>query len=450
MRDLELKFNHKGQVLATGLLLIGLLSNLLYGPPLAAANWIMLQGIEPPSAPAYRPFGFVGIDYQQTRGTALPAGPWQGQPLVLNQIPPKLEGSSELQVSFARLGLRGRLLDGKLNYWISPLAGDNPVSQNGTPNVKLTDVSATLNLIPHARIRIGQFKYPGSEEGMQPTVLRDYIRPTAVNTQIVNERPLDSDGIPPTNANEPTGPVSGWRDTGIQLFDVFETGAWEHTYAVMAGTGSGLAIYNGTGSGKPDWWLYWSSELVFGGKGPFRDGLKLIGWYQTGERELRAGVAQTRQTFDRTRYGLGATLRRGPWRAVGEWIKADGMIFNGTDGVAVPGAISNDGRLVASYNVLPENQADGWYLDGGYRLLGSWELRARYDRLNRGTDSDLTERRFETLTLGTTYRVNKHVRLLADYQFRDFKAPGLAGGAVPNRILDDVDDVFAVRVWARF
>jgi predicted porin len=159
---------------------------------------------------------------------------------------------------------------------------------------------------------------------------------------------------------------------------------------------------------------------------------------------------QTKQTFDRTRYGVGTTFRRGPWRAAGEWIKADGMIFNGTDGVAVPGAVSDNGQLVSSYNLLPRNEADGWYLDGGYTLFGSWELRGRYDRLNRGTDSSVTERRFDTLTLGVTYRFNQHLRVLADYQFRSVDAPGLAGNAVPNQILGNVDDLFGVRVFATF
>jgi hypothetical protein len=418
--------------------------------PVQAANWVMLQGTEPKTAPAYRAFGVLGIDYLQTRGSTLPAGPWRGRAMALNQIAPNFDTNAAFQVSYLRLGLRGRLLDGKLNYWVSPLAGDNPVSQNGTPNVKFTDVSATFNLIPHARLRVGQFKYPGSQEGLRPTAARDYILPTAVNAQVVNERPLDNDGLLPNETNFLTGPVSGWRDTGVQLFDAFRTGAWEHTYAVMAGTGSGLAIYNGMGSGTPDWTLYWASERVFGGKGPSRDGLLLTGWYQTGEREIRAGVMQTKQTFDRTRYGVGTTFRRGPWRAAGEWIKADGMIFNGTDGVAVPGAISNNGQLVSSYNLLPSNEADGWYLDGGYTLFGSWELRGRYDRLNRGTDSSVTERRFDTLTLGVTYRFNQHLRVLADYQFRSVDAPGLAGNAVPNQILGNVDDLFGVRVFATF
>ncbi|MFB1489747.1 MULTISPECIES: porin [unclassified Thiocapsa] len=418
--------------------------------PVMATNWIMLQGTEPATAPAYKAFGFVGIDQQQTSGSHLPAGPWQGQPMVLNQIPPKLEENSVLQFSYARLGVRGRLLDGKLNYWISPLAGDNAISANGTPNVKFTDVSLTLNRIPHARIRIGQFFMPGSEEGMTPVIVRDYINPTSVGSQMVNELPFDSDGLPSRDANDPTGPASGWRDTGIQVFDAFTTGAWEHTYALMAGTGTGLAIYNGWSSGQPEWHLYWSSELVFGGTGPFREGLKLFAWHQDGEREVRAGLAQTKQDFDRERYGLGATFRRGPWRAAAEWIKADGMIFNGTDGAAVPGAVSNNGNLVASYEVLPKEEADGWYLDGGYTLFGKLELRTRFDRLNRATASALTERRFDTLTLGLTYRFNKQVRVLADYQFRDFEAPGLPGSAVPNQNLADVDDLLAFRVWASF
>jgi len=439
-----IRFHHRARSFA--LLITGSLAT----APAFGANWIMLQGTEPPSAPAYKPFGFIGIDYQRTDGTDLPAGPWNGQPLALNQIAPKLEDPDEFQVSYARLGLRGRLLDGKLNYWFSPLAGYNGISYYGTPNLKLTDVSATLNLIPHARVRIGQFKFPGSEEGIQAVVLRDYINPSSVGGQIVNERYFDSDGFPTSDANDPTGPASGWRDTGIQVFDAFKTGDWEHTYAAMAGTGTGLAIYKGTGSGQPDWYLYWSSELVFGGMGPFRDGLKLTGWYQDGDREIRVGRVQDKESFDRERYGLGATFRRGAWRASAEWIKADGMIFNGTDGVAVPGSISNNGKWVAGFNVLPDDEADGWYLDAGYRLFDKWELRARYDRLNRGTDDKETERRFETLTVGVTYRFNEHLRVLADYELRDAEAPGLSGSATANRILSEVDDLLGLRIWASF
>jgi hypothetical protein len=68
----------------------------------SATNWLMLQGTEPKDAPAIRPFGFVGIDYQYTGGTDLPAGPWQGQSMVLNRIAPKLEDSETFKVSHLR------------------------------------------------------------------------------------------------------------------------------------------------------------------------------------------------------------------------------------------------------------------------------------------------------------------------------------------------------------
>ena len=421
-----------------------------------AVNWIILQGTEPAKAPPFRAFGLIGVDYQRTSDSPLMAGPWKGHPSVLNQIGPDLEDAEELQVSLLRLGVRGGLAEGRFNYWVSPLAGNNGISKNGTPNVKFTDVSATLNLIPHARIRVGQFKQPGSEEGLQPARLRNYVNPSNVGSQIVNERFFNSDGTPTDDANELDAPVSGFRDTGVQVFDAFNADQWEHTYAVMAGAGSGLAIYNGSGSGRPDWYLYWSSELVFGGKGPFRQGLKLSGWYQDGEREIRAGATQAKETFDRTRYGVAATFRRGPWRAAGEWIKADGMIFNGTDAAAVPGTISANPvpppppGSTASFNVLPDEEADGWYLDAGYTLFEKLELHARYDRLNRGTTDAVNERRFETLTLGATYQFNEHYRLLVNYQFREAEAPRLPGNTAANQILDDVDDLFSVRFLASF
>ena len=147
---------------------------------------------------------------------------------------------------------------------------------------------------------------------------------------------------------------------------------------------------------------------------------------------------------------MGATFRRGRWRVAGEWVKADGMISNGTNGGAVPGSVSNQGTAISSFNVLPDAEAAGWYLSGGYRLFDKWELRARYDRLDRGTDRKETERRFETVTLGVTYRLDKQVRVLADYEFRRVEAPGLSGNATPNRILSEVDDLFGVKIRIRF
>ena len=57
---------------------------LLYALPASAVNWILLQGTEPTTAPAYRLFGSIGIEYQQTDGSRIAAGPFKGQPMVEN------------------------------------------------------------------------------------------------------------------------------------------------------------------------------------------------------------------------------------------------------------------------------------------------------------------------------------------------------------------------------
>lgn len=187
------------------------------------------------------------------------------------------------------------------------------------------------------------------------------------------------------------------------MFDAFTTGNWEHTCALMAGTGGGLANYNGMGSEQPEWHLYWSSEWVFSGTGPSaRDSSSSPG-IRTPSASSASAPRSPMCPSPASPTGWGATFRRRPWRDVAEWIKTRGMIANGTDGAAVPGELSNNGRLVASYNILPENEAAGCYLDGAYTLFDKLELRARFDGLNRGTDSAINERRFGTLTRGLTY-----------------------------------------------
>ena len=70
--------------------------------------------------------------------------------------------------------------------------------------------------------------------------------------------------------------------------------------------------------------------------------------------------------------------------------------------------------------------------------------------LNRLTDVAAKERKFETVTLGAQYFFNKKSRVIVNYEIRDAEAPGLAGGAVPNQILDGMDDRFSVQFLAIF
>lgn len=162
-------------------------------------------------------------------------------------------------------------------------------------------------------------------------------------------------------------------------------------------------------------------------------------------RDLRAGPSQTKQEFDRRRAGIGATLRTGPWLLSGEWITAKGMIYHGSDGGTIPGRPSNDGSLISGYNVLPASHADGWYVDLGYRVSEPFDLRLRYDVLNRGTDSPETEVKFQGLTIGGSYLFSPAAQLLFDVQFRRYSAPRQSGGSTTNLLLEGVDDRIGLR-----
>lgn len=352
----------------------------------------------------------------------------------------------------------------------SPSSGTTAYTSGGG-SAKITDASVTLNYIPGARIRIGQFKYPGAEEGLQAIHVFDYINFTNVTDQLLLERFFVRDGAPACTvalggtaercANRPNGPVGAFRDVGVQIFDAFEIGEWEHSYAVMLCNGNGIA--RGDNDNNKDVYLYWSSEWVFGGEGPQREGLKLFAWSQDGKRTLVTGgtgtqsntdgstsTAGTKGEFDRSRYGAGVTFRKDRYRVVAEYIKAKGMIFDGTDGGAVAGSLNNAGTAYATFNIAPVGRADGYYLDLGYKVLPALELDVRYDRLNRRTDTPSAERQFTTLTLGAQYFFDMRNRIAVNYEIRDAKAPNLPSSDPANRILDAMDNRLSVQLTTVF
>lgn len=416
--------------------------------PAQAVNWLLLQGTEPDKAPLVRLYGNVTADYQYTDDTQVPVGPWLGQKAVYNQIGPRLTSSSQLTLHKIRIGARGALPDPRFNYQVMALAGDNDVTRiDSGDRVRLLDTSLTMNIIPHARLRLGMFKYPGAEEGLQFNAPGPYINLSNMGSQLLQERFYDNDGGNTQDANIP-GASSTFRDMGGMLFDSFRTEAWEHTYAAMLGNGRGIST--GGGSPNQDLYLYWSSEYVFSGKGMQQEGVKFFAWLQDGERTLKAGAQQTEQDFDRTLVGGGAAYRQGNFRATVELVKAEGMIPNSTDSGGIPGALNNAGNQVSSYNLLPAEDAFGWYVDLGYQVLPDWWLDVRYDRLDRGTEISSNERRFTTLTLGTHYYFTPNTRLMCNYEIRENEAPFLADNASQNILLDSYDNRVSVQLFWMF
>jgi hypothetical protein len=416
--------------------------------PANAANWLFLQGTEPPgSADPVRVWGFVQVQYQKDYSDPNPAGGY---------IPPKLiqpnwDSQSAFNVNRARIGARGVAmpLDSKINYFLLLEMGNNGITEPGGSFAKLTDASLTFNHLKGARIRAGLFKYPGSEEGLQAIHVFDYINFTWVTAQMMLERfpnrdyspNIPAQRLPPeVSLNGFDDGVGAFRDVGVQLFDTFEVGeSWELAYAGMIGNGNGLNFSDN--NDNKNYHLYATAEKLFGGgRGPRREGLKFFAWYQEGKRtaDLTNDEFHNPEDYKRKRYGVGVKFLRNGWRATAEYMKGKGMIWQAPQNPSF-GIGPGQGRPTAPGNGAFA-KANGWYVEGGYRFPGTkWELDARYDVYNR-LDGDTFEIKFKRTTLGVQYFFNPRVRIAFNYEFRDSNAVNFPALGGPNGQVDGVDN----------
>jgi hypothetical protein len=411
-----------------------------------ATNWLLLQGTEVGRKPTNaKVWGFIQIDYQKLDNTLLKAGPWAGTEASFNLIPPDLKTSDTFKIHRARIGVRGWVKnpESRINYFILVEYGGNGVTHKSGDSAQLTDASITINYLKGARVRIGQFKLPGYEEGLTAGFFNNYVNYSTLAHKLILERYFTEDGTNPNSKNGANHGVGGFRDIGIQIFDSFKVSDWEHSYAVMLANGNGLSRHDN--DDKRDLNLYWSSEKIMGKGKINRPGLKLFAWAQMGDREIYRASMGEMGRYDRDRLGFGLTYYSSKMRVCAEYVKADGMIFNGTDGGSVPGTLGSNG-VVSSFNVEPEEEADGFYVDFGYRIKPKWELEARYDVYNRSTVSASKESSFKTLTLGLQHFFTKKVILIGNYELRNADAPNLDSSATPNKILDGMDDQLAMRL----
>lgn len=418
--------------------------------PAHAANWLMLQGTESADeAPRINMWGFIQVEYQKDYSDPNSAGGY---------IPPKLIGpdltsQDQFNVNRARLGARGTgfPLDNKVNYFLLAEFGNNGVTNPGNDFARLTDASITLNQVPGARVRVGLFKYPGAEEGLQAIHVFDYVNFTEVTNQLLLERfpnqqysgnvgtvtlPVDTST---GGLNQFNQPVGGFRDTGIQIFDAFGDDKFEFSYAVMYGNGNGLNMSDPDDS--KDVYGYLSTEWIYGGAGPFREGLKLFAWYQDGQRLLDQtnDSVYNPQSFDRTREGVGVKYLKKPFRVTAEYMEGDGMIFVGPD----KPTFDQNGTAANANGATGKGK--GWYVEGGWYLNNNWQFDLRYDYYSR-LDGDQFESDWETWTAGVQYHFNKKSRVTLNYATRDVHSPNFGATAGPNAEMSGIGDRLALQL----
>ncbi len=440
--------------------------------PVYAVNWLGLQGTEPAdSSGRAKVWGFIQAQYQKDTSNANK----KGQFIPPELVGPNLTSQSTFNVNRARIGVRGTgfPLDSSVNYFLLVEYGNNALTSPGGGSTLVSDASITVSRIPDAHVRVGLFKYPGADEGFQGIATFAYINFTEVTNQLLLERfpnqqytPNQSETTPPTGQtqfNRFNRPVGAFRDTGIEVFNTFKYHGWQNNYAVMIGNGNGMNFTDN--NNNKDTYLYLSSEKVYGGKGPFQQGLKFFIWHQQGKRtlynpataDLPTGFVNSAATgpvgrteYDRMREGLGMTYRRGQFRATAEYMKGTGMIFLGPNNPTFTiTAKFPSGPNVGKFHVVADGRngkAKGWYVEGGWFIPRSnWELDARYDVYQRLTGQKF-ETHFKTSTLGVQYRFNKLTRLTIDAAHRSFDAVNFPAGGGPNAKLSGVGNRYSIQL----
>ena len=395
-------------------------------PPQAqATNWLQLQGNEAPGAPPIKLSGFVQPTY--TYIDAVPISGLQGALTAkngtfntLNLNWPQLTNNDQFQFMRAAVNMHGKLTE-NINYLVAFDAGQNGSTYYQRP--VLTDASITFNTIPGARIRAGLFKLPTSEEALMivntsfPYVYNsNAVLYLLVGLPTAASGPVNRAGTTPANL---VGGFSGFRDWGVQVYDWFNQGSMEFSYAAMLSNGGPIENMQDS-DGNKDLTLRLQASKIFAGSGPNREDLSFFVWQQSGKRRFAA------QDFDQSRAGIGLKYLQGNYRVSSEYIQADGMIVGGQ----TPPFVGNP------FAVGVNEKANGWYLEGGWRFYPQWELDLRYDYLNFMTQNAANEREFATTTFGVQRFINKSTRAMFNYEWRDMKVsnPGAipAGAALSN------------------
>lgn len=386
--------------------------------PALATNWLQVQGNEAADAPGYRFSGFLQptytyIDAAPISGLQGATAANNGKYSVLNLNWPQLRSNSQFQFARAVANVRGSLND-NINYAVAGDAGQNGVTYY--QDAVLTDASLTFNYIPGARIRAGLFKTPTSEEALQVvnTSFPYAYNSNAVLYLLVGLPTQAAGTVNPTSTTPAnlTGGFSGFRDWGIQVYDWFNQGSMEYSYAVMVSNGGPIENMR-DGDGNKDLTLRLQVSDIFGGQGPNREDLSVFIWRQNGKRNFGG------QNFDQLREGAGFKYLEGKYRVSSEYIRGTGMIVGGP----TPPFFGNP------FAVGVNEKANGWYLEGGWRFLPQWELDLRYDYLDFMTQNAANEREFATTTLGMQYFIAKNMRTLVNYEWRRMKVTN--PGAIP-------------------
>ncbi len=404
----------------TFLLLLTLIVCLGFSSPSTteAANWAKLQGAEPPViARTVNLWGFVQPTYFMSGDKTDSSDNFR---------------KDDFNIRRARIGIRGVVpnTEEKVNYFVLTEWGRNGITENpkGSQSdlAALTDASVTLNYIPGARLRVGQFKIPIGIDGLQAIHVHQYIEFSDVYDQLMLER-YGKDRS-----------VGAYRDIGLQVFDwrtFGDNNDLEFSYSFMVANGNGINSQDN--DSKKDFIGKITLAKVFdGSKGPRRKEVQVGIWFMSGRRTgfvFDKGSNGSISEQHRDRYGIDFIFNKdlgskGSFRTIAEVVWGSGWVYAPKFlGGAVPASrrYFTNNTSVGGHGVPHANlDAMGWYVDMGYklpfaRLKKRLELDLRYSYYDPDNGNDLTTNVSQKkVTYGMQYFFHPRARVTLNYTRR--------------------------------
>jgi hypothetical protein len=421
---------------ALGAVLVSLGTGLVVAlaAPAQAANWPMLLGTEEGRKETpIRPFGFLQLRLETTP-FAEPVSGLRGEAFLPHEKEMAAFNVDEpfaLQVRRARIGARGTIpgTDGRINYFLALEGGTNAATRDR--GLVLLDGSVTVAAIPGARIRVGQFKLPVMDETLEANpVTADFINFSPLVDQLVFENQVRGGRL--------VGPGSANRDVGVQVFDSFLLGNLELSYAAMLSQGrmGGLDVdphkdvtVRGQVSWLPALEQRWS---------PHREEISAWAW------RLQGGRVVDGEDVLRVRQGVGGQLHLFHTRTRLEVVAAEGALFAGQS-PPFPGE---------PFVVIPDGEAWGWAFDvaigGPGSALGPFELSFGLEELHRLPDKDPRARVFRNAIVGAQWHFAEHAKLMANWEWRDIRAPSPDTPADARLTAASIADLLALQLVVTF
>jgi hypothetical protein len=392
---------------------------LLFGSAARAEDNLALQATEPANAPRFAPMGFIQVVGEGTSGDPLRGltgeeAAWNGEQLSANTVG---QGSTfAFTLRRVRLGARGQLDNAPVNWTISADLGQNGLTR--ATAVGLADASVTARLAPGLKIRAGRFKLPTMDEPYGNPNYMPHVDFSNTATQLILESRV-RDGATDGNA-------SGFRDTGVQVFDSIQDKGWHAGYAVMASNGGpGLEQDE-----AKDLTFRLQGGLVFSGeqRDLDREELSAWAWRQQGERSFDEDLVMAR-----VRQGAGVGFHVKPMRGRVEVVQAQG-------------ALEFAPKLAGQPVEVKDGEALGIMADLAGRI-GPAELALRWDRLQKEPESESVSL-LTTWTSSASWRFSPRLALTLDWAHRTLETDSdslnaqVLADALADRFIGQLSVVF--------